>query len=92
MRPVNFRTLDLNLLKVFDAVMQERHVTRAAERLAITQPAASNALRRLRDSTQQELFIPTSTGVTPTPEALALWPAVHEALRHLQQAAGAPPV
>jgi DNA-binding transcriptional LysR family regulator len=86
MRPVNFRTLDLNLLKVFDAVMQERHVTRAAERLAITQPAASNALRRLRESTQQELFVPTSTGVMPTPEALALWPAVHEALSHLQQA------
>jgi DNA-binding transcriptional LysR family regulator len=86
MRPVNFRTLDLNLLKVFDAVMQERHVTRAAERLAITQPAASNALRRLRESTQQELFVPTPTGVMPTPEALALWPAVHDALNQLQMA------
>ena len=48
-RPINFRTLDLNLLKVFDVVMAERNVTRAAARLAMTQPAVSNALRRLRE-------------------------------------------
>ena len=41
---MNFRTLDLNLLRVFDVVMTERSVTRAAERLAMTQPAVSNAL------------------------------------------------
>jgi len=45
---VNFRTLDLNLLRVFGAVMVERNVTRAATQLAMTQPAVSNALRRLR--------------------------------------------
>ena len=44
---VNFRTLDLNLLRVFDAVMAEGSLTRAAERLAMTQPAASHALKRL---------------------------------------------
>ena len=85
-RPVNFRTLDLNLLRVFDVVMEERHVTRAAHRLAITQPAVSNALRRLREATHEELFIPSSTGVEPTPHAQALWPVVRRALSSLQQA------
>lgn len=85
-RPVNFRTLDLNLLRVFDVVMEERHVTRAAARLAITQPAVSNALRRLREATHEELFIPSSTGVEPTPHAQALWPTVRQALSSLQQA------
>ncbi len=46
---MNFRTLDLNLLRVYDAVMTEGNITRAAERLAMTQPAVSNALKRLRD-------------------------------------------
>jgi DNA-binding transcriptional LysR family regulator len=85
-RPLNFRTLDLNLLKVFDVVMVERNVTRAAERLAMTQPAASNALRRLRDATHEELFVPTSSGVVPTAVALALWPTVRHALHQLQDA------
>lgn len=85
-RPVNFRTLDLNLLRVFDIVMEERHVTRAAHRLAITQPAVSNALRRLREATNEELFIPTPTGVEPTPHAVALWPTVRRALSSLQLA------
>ena len=44
----NFRTLDLNLLRVFDEVMAERSLTRAARNLSLTQPAVSNALRRLR--------------------------------------------
>ncbi|MDN3920158.1 LysR family transcriptional regulator [Roseateles violae] len=85
-RPVNFRHLDLNLLRVFDVVMEERNVTRAAQRLAITQPAVSNALRRLRESANEELFIPSSSGMQPTPHALALWPVVREALMRLQQA------
>ena len=85
-RPINFRTLDLNLLKVFDVVMVERHVTRAAERLAMTQPAVSNALRRLRQATQEELFAPTPSGVVPTAHALALWPTVRHALHQLQDA------
>ena len=54
---MNFRTLDLNLLRVFDVVMVERNVTRAAARLAMTQPAVSNALRRLREATREELFV-----------------------------------
>ena len=83
---MRFRTLDLNLLRVFDAVMDERHVTRAAERLAMTQPAASNALRRLRDALGDDLFVPGPTGVAPTRRAEALAPTVREALRALQQA------
>ena len=85
-RPVNFRTLDLNLLKVFDTVMVERNVTRAAERLAMTQPAVSNALRRLRQSTRDALFLPTPAGVVLTPHAQALWPVVQQSLRNLRDA------
>lgn len=81
---MNFRTLDLNLLRVFDVVMVERNVTRSAERLAMTQPAVSNALRRLREAIGEELFLPGSTGVTPTPQAEAIWPAVREALGTLR--------
>ncbi|NUZ05997.1 LysR family transcriptional regulator [Schlegelella sp. ID0723] len=83
---MNFRTLDLNLLRVFDIVMLERNVTRAAARLAMTQPAVSNALRRLRESTHEELFVPTSTGVRPTAHAEALWPTVRTALDSLRAA------
>ncbi len=85
-RPTNFRNLDLNLLKVYDTVMAERNVTRAAERLAMTQPAVSNALRRLREATNEELFVATSTGVTPTAQAEALWPVVRDALASLRAA------
>ncbi len=85
-RPVNFRTFDLNLLRVFDTVMVERNVTRAARRLSMTQPAVSNALRRLRQATREELFIASSTGVAPTAHAMGLWPVVRQALNNLQQA------
>ena len=82
---MNFRTLDLNLLRVFDVVMTERQVTRAAERLAMTQPAVSNALRRLRESMGEDLFVPSATGVTPTRQAEALWPSVRAALGGLRE-------
>lgn len=81
---MNFRTLDLNLLRVFDAVMAERNLTRAAERLALTQPAVSNALKRLRDSIGEELLTRTAYGVRPTPRAEALWPEVQAALGRLR--------
>ncbi|MDM0014343.1 LysR family transcriptional regulator [Variovorax sp. J22P168] len=81
---VNFRTLDLNLLRVFDEVMAERNLTRAARNLSITQPAVSNALRRLRDVVGDELVHRSGAGVEPTPRALALWPTVRDALRQLQ--------
>ena len=55
MNTLNFRTLDLNLLRVFDEVMAERSLTRAARNLSLTQPAVSNALRRLRETLGDEL-------------------------------------
>lgn len=82
----SLRTLDLNLLKVFDVVMSERNVTRSAQKLAMTQPAVSNALRRLRDALGTELFVASRQGVTPTAQALAWWPVVRDALQRLQDA------
>jgi DNA-binding transcriptional LysR family regulator len=80
----NFRTLDLNLLRVFDQVMSERNLTRAASNLAMTQPAVSNALRRLREALGDELVRRSGYGVEPTPRALALWPAIGDALRQIE--------
>ena len=83
---MNFRTLDLNLLRVFDALMSEGSLTRAAEVLAITQPAASHALKRLNAAVGEALFVRNAFGMTPTPRAEALWPQVRNALAALQQA------
>ncbi|MEW6694539.1 MAG: LysR family transcriptional regulator [Pseudomonadota bacterium] len=85
MNPVNFRTLDLNLLRVFDEVMAERSLTRAAHNLALSQPAVSNALRRLRELLGDDLVRRAGYGVEPTPLALQLWPAVREALQRLRE-------
>ena len=84
MKAPNFRTLDLNLLRVFDEVMAERNLTRAARNLAMTQPAVSNALNRLRDSLGDKLVVRSGYGVEPTPRALALWPAIADALRQME--------
>jgi DNA-binding transcriptional LysR family regulator len=86
MSSVNFRTLDLNLLRVFDAVMAEGSATRAAEVLALTQPAVSQALRRLRAALGDDLFVRTPQGLRPTPRAEWLWPQVRAALAALRQA------
>ncbi len=82
---LNFRTLDLNLLRVFDATMAEGSLTRAAATLAMTQPAVSHALKRLREHLGEELFERVAHGVRPTPRAEALWPAVRDALAALRQ-------
>jgi DNA-binding transcriptional LysR family regulator len=71
---------------VFDEVMAERSLTRAARNLSLTQPAVSNALRRLRDTLGDELVKRSGQGMAPTPRALSLWPAVREALQQLQEA------
>jgi DNA-binding transcriptional LysR family regulator len=83
---MNFRTLDLNLLRVFDAVMAEGSLTRAAASLSMTQPAVSHALGRLRTACAQDLFIRASRGVRATPYAESLWPQVRGALAGLRQA------
>jgi DNA-binding transcriptional LysR family regulator len=85
LNPLNFRTLDLNLLRVFDEVMAERSLTRAARNLSLTQPAVSNALRRLRETLGDELVQRSGQGMAPTSRALAIWPAVREALQQLQE-------
>jgi DNA-binding transcriptional LysR family regulator len=71
---------DLNLLPVFLALMEERNVTRAAERLGITQPALSNALNRLREMLRDPLFIRERYGMRPTEKAMELAPVMAEAL------------
>jgi DNA-binding transcriptional LysR family regulator len=83
---MSFLTLDLNLLRVFDAVMTEQNLTRAAGHLAMTQPAVSNAIKRLRESLGDDLLIRTAYGVKPTPRAEQLWPAVRSALSGLEAA------
>ncbi|UDF05472.1 LysR substrate-binding domain-containing protein [Asticcacaulis sp. AND118] len=74
---------DLNLLPVFVALMEERNVTRAAERLGITQPALSNALNRLRDTLRDPLFIRERYGMKPTEKAEELAPVIAAALAQI---------
>jgi DNA-binding transcriptional LysR family regulator len=72
--------MDLNLLRVFDALWHERKVVAAAERLKLSPPAVSNALARLRRATGDELFTRTPQGMLPTPQAEAMAPAIVAAL------------
>jgi LysR family transcriptional activator of mexEF-oprN operon len=87
----DFRRLDLNLLLVFHALLHERSVTRAAQRLFIGQPALSGALKRLRAALGDDLFVRTSHGMTPTPRALELARVIEPLLLSLQQALHAKP-
>jgi DNA-binding transcriptional LysR family regulator len=77
---------DLNLLPIFVALMEERSVTRAAQRLGITQPALSNALARLRVTMRDPLFIRERYGVRPTQMAEELAPVIAAALARLDDA------
>lgn len=77
----NIRAIDLNLLAAFDAMFDELSVTRAADRLAVTQPTASGMLKRLRETFADELFVRTSHGLIPTPRAEALAGQVKTLLR-----------
>ncbi|MFT8244244.1 LysR family transcriptional regulator [Roseomonas sp. BN140053] len=76
---------DLNLLRVFDAVARERHVTRAAARLGLSQPAVSSALNRLRAALGDELFLRAPGGVEPTVLALSLVQPVGQMLDQLRE-------
>jgi DNA-binding transcriptional LysR family regulator len=69
---INIKKIDLNLLVVLDALLDECNVTRAAERLGYTQPTISGMLIRLRDLFGDPLFVRTQRGLLPTPRALAL--------------------
>lgn len=85
-RKVNWSTFDLNLLIVFDAIMQERSVTRAGQRIGLSQPAMSHALNRLRYMLKDELFIRTPEGMMPTPRAEQIAPPLRHALSEMQLA------
>jgi DNA-binding transcriptional LysR family regulator len=81
---MNLRGLDLNLIPVFEAIFTEGGITRAAERLNLTQPAVSNALARLRVAFNDQLFVRGADGMTPTSAAKAMIGPVREALAQLR--------
>jgi len=83
---MNWRTFDLNLLVVFDAVLRERSATGAAAKLNMTQPAVSQALARLRGAVRDDLFVRTPDGMEPTPYAAGLADPVRRALQELSTA------
>jgi DNA-binding transcriptional LysR family regulator len=83
---VQFRLLDLNLLRVFDALIEERSVTRAAARLHITPSAVSHALARLRDLFQDQLFVRGPQGMQATPRAAEIGPRLRDGLHQLEMA------
>ncbi len=83
---MKLRNFDLNLLLVFDALLRERSVMRAAEALALSQPALSHALNRLRHLLNDRLFIRTPAGMMPTPRAEELALPVRKVLNDLQLA------
>lgn len=86
MNKLNIKNLDLNLLIVFTTLWDIRNVTRASERLSLTQPAVSHALRRLRERLGDPLFINGRDGLLPTPRATELIGPVREALEKIDQA------
>ena len=81
----NLRGIDLNLLVVFDALMAERHVTRAAEHNGLSQPAMSKALNRLRHLLDDPLFERRDGRMEPTPRALELAGPIHGALADISR-------
>ncbi len=77
---------DLNLLVALQILLEERNVTRAAERLSVSQPALSKTLQKLRDSFEDELFTRTAHGLVPTPRAEQLrreLPSILETVEHV---------
>ena len=77
--------IDLNLLVAFQVLMQEKNVTRSAERLFVTQPAMSKTLNRLRTLLDDELFVRSAHGLTPTPKTLELEKPVSDILSQLTE-------
>lgn len=86
MNILHFNAIDLNLLRVFDALIEERSVTRAGERLGLTQSAISHALNRLRYLLDDELFVRGSEGMRPTARATEIAPRLRQGLLQLQLA------
>lgn len=82
---MNIASLDLNLLRVFDALMRERSVTRAGERIGLSQPAVSSALNRLRHIIGDQLFVREGNAMVPTPRAEALGEALGAVMTNIGQ-------
>ncbi len=80
----NLRSLNLNLLTVFETIYELGGVSAAADRLALSQSAASHAVARLRAACKEDLFVRTSQGLSPTPVAEAMYPAIKQALEALR--------
>lgn len=80
------KNVDLNLLVTFDAVMTERNLRKAGERLGRSQPAISQAIGRLRDVTGDKLFDRTPSGIAPTARAEVLWADIRDPLAQLRNA------
>ena len=80
----NLRSLDLNLLTVFEAIYELGTVSGAADRLALSQSATSHALSRLREACKDDLFVRTRQGLSPTPVAKEMYPAIKQALDALR--------
>jgi DNA-binding transcriptional LysR family regulator len=80
----NWKTFDLNLLVVFDAVMQDKNLTRSGQRLGLTRSAVSHALARLRHMLNDELFVRTQDGMVPTPRAERMAEAIHQGLQDMR--------
>src|SRR3954468_24442569 len=81
---IKLGAVDLNLLVVFDAVMHERTLTRAGQRLGLSQPAMSHALTRLRHMLKDDLFVRTPDGMCPTPRAERMEGPLRAALHELR--------
>ncbi|MCF8070497.1 MAG: LysR family transcriptional regulator [Desulfobacterales bacterium] len=81
---ISLQNFDLNLLVIFDALMIERSVTRAADRVCLSQPATSHALKRLRELLDDPIMVKTEKGMTPTHKALSMEVPIREALTNLQ--------
>src|SRR6516164_5943826 len=81
----NLRSIDLNLLVIFDALMAERNVTRAASRSGLSQPAVSKALNRLRGVFDDPLFVQRDRAMQPTARALELAGPIHGALADISR-------
>lgn len=81
---MNLRSIDLNLIPVFDAIFTEGNLTRAAERLSMSQPAMSNALARLRATVGDPLFIRSARGMIPTPRAKQMAGQIRQSLNLIQ--------
>jgi DNA-binding transcriptional LysR family regulator len=82
----NLNSLDLNLIRVFDALLKERSATRAGERIGLSQPAVSAALGRLRHAFNDQLFVRNGNEMLPTPRAESLAEPVRSALATLEKA------